>query len=173
MHSGRVQHSKVAYFLALAGVFGAGALGVLLVLVGSSRTASDLEKAFAREGKQLLPVMAAERRRAGQSVVFGPANLRSHSLFLRNPEDDSEWLHLDAEARIHGPDGPVGSVHRTAELLQVPSGIALFIDDAPAFPKPAGWVWMSGLPSLFLDRSGSWSYREALVSIPGSLLKPC
>ena len=115
-------------------------LGVYLWRSGPCRGSASLERAFARHGKVLLPVAAqVPEGWAGQAIAVGLPDLRRHELYLRDPTDDGNWLHLNDQGQISSRDGVLATVRRSAELLRVPSGVVLFADDVPWGADTSTW----------------------------------
>ena len=135
--------------------FRAVAAGLALVAVpaaiflrhsGPPRDAAVLEETFEHAGKQLLPIAAEPPEgRAGQTIVFGLAALRTHQLYLRDRSDDQHWVHVDSEGSVETPAGQIAAVRKSAELLLLPSGTVLFADDAPVLTAAPPWevFWVS------------------------------
>ena len=137
--------------LRLAAFLTACALGVAIIGVHRgwfdfARNASSLERSFARQGRQLLPVSTAfPKGRAGQTIAVKLADLKSHQLYLRNPADDYSWLYTDEDGTVATRAGRLAVVKESLELLMTPSGVTLFIDDAPVKTDTVLWdvFWVS------------------------------
>lgn len=140
------QHFSAFRALVVIFVLGAVVVGTYLWCAAQPRSARRLEKSFARAGKRLLPIAKEPPEgRAGRTVSLGSADLVAYQLYLRNPADTYQWLHVDSEGQVRNARGAVAAVRQSVELLLVPSGMALFVDDAPLLIDAPGWEahWVS------------------------------
>ena len=116
------------------------ALGELLASSDGEQAARRMEEALLQGGKQLRPIATeVPEGRAGLTLILGRADLAAHQVYLRTAADGHQWLHIDGEGQIHGRDGLVGTVKETVELLFVPSGLTVFVDDKPLLTETLPW----------------------------------
>ncbi|MBN2451810.1 MAG: hypothetical protein JXR77_15585 [Lentisphaeria bacterium] len=107
---------------------------------GPRLSAARMERLFAREGKRLLSVPGTwPEGRAGQSLRLGRAELDACPLYLRCPSDPRAWLYLAGDGTLRSPRGRAEVVREGVELLWVPSGFTLFVDDAPLAEVDCRW----------------------------------
>lgn len=142
------QHPAAVRVIALVAVcaLGAGIAGAYRWRFAPPRNTAGFEKVLARQGKHLLPIStAAPKGRAGQTLALRLADLKLHQLYLRNPADDRSWLYANENGRINTRDGQIAAVTESVELLMVPSGVSLFIDDTPLKTDTVRWevFWVS------------------------------
>ena len=68
---------------------------------------------------------------AARSIVFDRQLLADSELYLRNPQDDQDFIHIDGSGSVTRAGTPVGRLRREGELLLTEGCWTLYLDGVP------------------------------------------